>query len=164
MNEGFYNRPPSPAEIERKKELDELAERVMNSAETKVHFEKLGIKQLKTFTPNTPVVFVFDEGLRTDLGAFGMRHMHERPTFAVLHAPTYLQDVDPLLGENGLYGLANENGDQVDYYVIDKESGIPKLIRSTHSVMPKKNPYRVRLSSLYEYNPSLFEAGDPESS
>lgn len=130
---------------------------VLDTTETGAYLRSRGAVSLTTFTEGKPLIYVFPESIRSDTASLGSLYGKRRPTFARLHAPTALVSVSELAREKGEYGLVNEQGAPVDYYVIDRITKQPELIRTSHSVMNRETPYIVRLEELFEDKPELFD-------
>ena len=98
--------------------------RSMNRAEILSFLKENNIQplSLKNWTPQTPIIVVFDDSLRKEKGVFQNFSQQDRPSLARVDCPTSIALESD--------GYALQNGGQIDYYVI---SPIDKKIRCVKS-------------------------------
>lgn len=141
-------------------------QRILNETETLAFLKEKGIQPLEDWKAGEPLLYVFEEALRDDRSIFGDVAPNERPTLVRIDAPSYLEETkntfdDPATGQRTrYYGVENERGSRVDYYVINAASGTPKIVRTTYTRKGQSNPYLVRRDTLFSAADEVFPKGE----
>ena len=139
----------------------------MTEAETMIFLNKNHMKPLSTWMPGQPLLYVLEEIIRGNDGPFAAMGIppEARPSIARLNAPTGI-DFRNEMGDlsRRVYPLLNEDGERIDYYALDSETGaITCMLLPSFSVRGQYNPYHVRKEGLFEANDDLFPPSGRET-
>jgi hypothetical protein len=133
----------------------------MSEEETMTFLRQKGVESLdpETWQPHEAVLYVMEEIVRTHAnGPFNDLPLDKRPSIVRVDDPLAIHFDKPLGESHGsriVYGLESDGG-QADYYVIDSTTGMPELIRTTHSRMVAPKYYHVRKETLFKAADDIF--------
>jgi hypothetical protein len=125
----------------------------MNEAETLEFLKKIGVEHLgKSWHFGQPVLYVLEEAIRVENGPYYKMQKDQRPTIAILYSPKDIDFKNPDKEEGReIYRLKNDG--LVNYYVIDKKTEKPLLVKTT----PYSNKdYFVRENTIFKVKDDIF--------
>jgi len=119
-----------------------------------------GVEPLGEWRPGEPLLYVIEDGYRTDTHHYGDMPRRLRPSVARLDNPDSVLSRDRAVDRHGvwtdIFKIVNETGGQVDYYAIDPDSQAVTFIRSSAAKRHKSYPYVAPGNLLFCAKDDLF--------
>jgi hypothetical protein len=138
----------------------------MNEEETRAFLREMGVPQfdMETWRTGDPVLYVVEERLRDEDGPFKHLPETDRPTIGRLDAPTGIVKVADIMTPNKQrwtvqYGIANEEGGRVDFYVLNNEGTARHVYTSVNPARYPDDPYYAARENLFVADDQLFPKG-----
>ncbi|HEY0311623.1 MAG TPA: hypothetical protein VGC56_03930 [Allosphingosinicella sp.] len=138
----------------------EEAREMMGQADIVSFLAAHGVEPLGEWRPGEPLLYVVEDGYRTDTHHYGDMPRRLRPSVARLDNPDSVQSRDRAVDRHGVwtevFKIVNESGGQVDYYAIDPDTHAVTFIRSSASKRDKTYPYVAPGNLLFRASDELF--------
>jgi len=136
------------------------AEPMMNQAEIIAFLARRGIEPLGEWRPGEAILYVVEDGYRTDTAHYGDLPGRLRPSVARLDNPDSVVAGERAVDRDGTWTtmvrIVNESGGQVDYYAIDPMTHEVAFVRSSASIRDKDYPYVAPGRLLFRADDGLF--------
>jgi len=136
------------------------AEPMMGQAEIVAFLEARGVAPLAEWRPGEAILYVVEDGYRTDTAHYGDLPGRLRPSVARLDAPDSVVAGERAVDRDGTWTqmvrIVNETGGQVDYYAIDPRTHEVAFVRSSASIRDKDYPYVAPGRLLFRGEDGLF--------
>ena len=132
---------------------------VLNEQETTTYLKEMGNLPLEKWRVGEPVLCVLRDDWRDDTSRFNRyasMPRADRPTIARLTPESIDNKTEFDVGKASgkIVPILNKNM-RVDYYVIDKKTRVPRLVRSTRH----EGFYPTRIEAMYSADAALFPEG-----
>jgi hypothetical protein len=136
------------------------AEPMMNQAEIVTFLAARGVEPLGEWRPGEAILYVVEDGYRTETAHYGDLPARLRPSVARLDNPDSVVAGERAVDKDGrwtaMVRIVNENGGQVDYYAIDRDTQAVTFVRSSSSTRDKDYPYVAPGALLFRAKDDLF--------
>jgi hypothetical protein len=133
---------------------------MMNQADIISFLTAHGVEPLGEWSPGEPLLYVVEDGYRTDTAHYRDLPNALRPSIARLDNPDSVEAGERAIGRDGvwtrLFRIVNESGGQVDYYAIDPDTHAITFVRSSSSIRDGTNPYVATGIFLFRAKDELF--------
>lgn len=144
-----------PAVEEPKKQQEETIEAPkatpsMDELQTLDFLRERGVRQLVDWRPGQPFLYVLPEVHRNfRMPDFSMRPVDEVASVALISNPMILMFAQKPAPSGHILGYIEKDGIKVDYYAIDPNSKVSKLVGTSRPQIGS-NPFIVRKANLFE--------------
>jgi len=133
---------------------------MMSQAQIVAFLTARGVEPLGEWRPGEAILYVVEDGYRTDTAHYGDLPERLRPSVARLDAPDSVEAGERCVDRDGTWTrmmrIINESGGQVDYYAIDPGTQAVSFVRSSASIRDKDYPYVAPGRLLFRAADALF--------
>jgi hypothetical protein len=133
---------------------------MMNQADIIAFLTSHGVEPLGEWQPGEAVLYVVEDGYRTETSHYKELPEPVRPSIARLDDPDSVEAGERAVGRDGkwtrMFRIVNESGGQVDYYAIDPDTHAVNFVRSSASIRHGSFPYVAPGTFLFRAKDALF--------